>query len=294
MILKTLEVQGDCFALERRKTSSVSTLQKLINADEMGLNIIVANSKISIRLFMEAIKLQWDFQDETANSTINQINRQKSARNLIIRDFDASVPHAVFFDPKRDNTHRATLTQCECYDFTRLKVPRPCMHIYRLAIELGLLEAKYLDRRALSSVTAGLSREETNRLQQLPTDPKEWGNWASEIHASGIQRNRQYRGYSIHHVERAVVKAGDGWLIHQYPITLEYCGCADFSERRLPCKHIYAAALASGINVPFTFTEFQEARDKGLELVFDFRDLQVTKRQVARPNTAAPNDGIPY
>jgi hypothetical protein len=214
---------------------------------------------------MAAIALWWDFQDEAANSTTPQINRQKSARNLVIIEFDPSVPRAVFFDPRRDNTHGATLSQCDCYDFTGLKAPKPCMHIYRVAIELGLIEAKYLDRHALSSLTAALYGDEAQRLQRLPADPKKWGNWASEIHAFGIQRNRQYRGYSIHHVERSVVEIVNGWLIHEYTVTLEHCECADFSERRLPCKHIYAAALASNISLPFMHTAFDAARNQELE-----------------------------
>jgi hypothetical protein len=127
-----------------------------------------------------------------------------------------------------------------------------------------------MDRHALSSFTAGQSRAETLRLQQLPPDPTKWGDWTSDIHASGIQRNRQYRGYSIHYVERSVAETDDGWLIHEYSLTLERCQCADFCERRLPCKHIYAAALGSDINLPFAYTEFATARDRKLEHVFDF------------------------
>ena len=94
---------------------------------------------------MAAIRLQWDFGDEAVNSTTSQINRQKSARNLVILDFDPSVPRAVLFDPRRDNTHSTTLSECGCHDFTRLKIPKPCMHIYRLAIELGLLQIRTID-----------------------------------------------------------------------------------------------------------------------------------------------------
>jgi hypothetical protein len=44
------------------------------------------------------MSLNWNFQDEAANSTTPQINRQKSARNLEILQFDPSGPRAVFFD----------------------------------------------------------------------------------------------------------------------------------------------------------------------------------------------------
>ena len=189
------------------------------------------------------------------HSTTPQINRQKSARNLVILEFNPSEPRAVFFDPRRDNTHVATLSQCDCNDFTRLRVPKPCMHIYRLAIELGLIEAKYLDRKA----------REIQRLQQLPRDPRQWGCWAAEVHAAGIQLIRQHKALFIYEVERSVCKTANGWLIHDYSVTLNLCECPDFSDRRLPCKHIYAAALASNISLPFTYTEFDAARNQKLE-----------------------------
>src|SRR5271157_2766264 len=119
--------------------------------------------------------INWNFRDEAVNSTTPQINRQKSARNLVILQFDPSEPLAVFFDPKRKERHTATLTECDCYDFTRLNVPKPCMHIYRLAIELGLIEAKYLNHLARRSLAVTLWHEETRRLQRLALDPKQWG-----------------------------------------------------------------------------------------------------------------------
>ena len=110
---------------------------------------------------------------QAANSTTPQINRRKSARNLEVLQFDPSEPRAVFFDPKRGTRHTATLTECDCSDFNLAgtnprKTFKPCMHIYRLAIELGLLEAKYLDHRARFALAGALSHEETHRLQQLP------------------------------------------------------------------------------------------------------------------------------
>jgi predicted nucleic acid-binding Zn finger protein len=212
--------------------------------------------------------VNWDFQDEAANSTAPQINRQKSARNLEVLQFDPSEPRAVFFDPKRNNTHSATLSQCDCNDFARLLVPKPCMHIYRLAMELGLIEAKYLDRDARRRLAV---TQETQRLQRLPHDPEQWGSWASEIHISGTQRNRQYRAYFIYKDESSAVrKTADGWLIHNYTTTLEYCACMDFLDRDLPCKHIYAAALDSKISLPFTYTDYEAARNQGLAIVFEF------------------------
>ena len=145
------------------------------------------------------------------------------------------------------------------------------MHIYRLAIELGLIEAKYLDHRARFALAGTLSHEETDRLQQLAPDPKQWGGWPMEIHASGIQRNRQFRACAIFHDEHdAIREIAGAWSIHGYNVALDRCECADFLDRKLPCKHIYAAALTSKINLPFTDADYEAAKKQGLEIVFEF------------------------
>ena len=219
----------------------------------------------------------WNFKDETANSTTQQINRQKSARNLEVLQLDPSEPRAVFFDSKRGTRHTATLTECDCSDFkfagtNPRKSFKPCMHIYRLAIEMGVIEAKYLDHRARFAAVGMLAQEETGRLKRLPRVPALWGSWASEVHASGFQRNRQYRGYSICRGEQgAICQADGGWTIHGYSVSLGGCGRPDFLDRRLPCKHIYAAALASQITLPFSDAEYESAKKQELEIVFEFR-----------------------
>ncbi len=76
----------------------------------------------------------WNFKDEGENSTTQQINRQKSARNLEVIRFDPSEPRAVFFDTKRNTKNIATLSECDCKDFNLAgKNPRksfkPCMHM---------------------------------------------------------------------------------------------------------------------------------------------------------------------
>ncbi|HTB85415.1 MAG TPA: SWIM zinc finger family protein [Candidatus Sulfotelmatobacter sp.] len=219
---------------------------------------------------------KWDFQNEVENSTTQQINRQKSARNLEIIQFDPSEPRGVFFDTKRNSKNTATLCECDCKDFNfagqnRRNSFKPCMHIYRLAIELGLLEAKYLDRDARHSLAGFLSKEETLKLQGLSEDPSQWGGWASAIHASGIQRNRQYRAYLIYYEEKGVTETtSSGWTVHEYEVALNRCECGDFLDRRLPCKHIYAAALGSKIELPFKFSDYDKAKKQGLDIVFEF------------------------
>lgn len=218
----------------------------------------------------------WNFRDNAANSTIQQINRQKSARNLQILQFDPSEPRAVFSDPTRSDKHTATLRECSCRDFNFTgtnprKTFKPCMHIYRLAIELGLIDAKYLDHRARFAQASMLSREETQRLQDLRRDASQWGGWSAEIHKSGVQRNRQYRGYAIIFDEHEPLSGKvDHWNIHGYDVNLDACECMDFVDRRLPCKHIYAAAIASKIALPFTQKDYESAKRQGIEIVYEF------------------------
>src|SRR5512139_2119883 len=95
----------------------------------------------------------WDFADDPANSATALINRQKSARNLDILELDLETGMGIFYDPKRDVRSSCTLKCCDCHDFnfsgnSPRKTFKPCMHIYRLAIELGLIKEKYLDHAA--------------------------------------------------------------------------------------------------------------------------------------------------
>ena len=147
------------------------------------------------------------------------------------------------------------------------------MHIYRLAIELGLLEAKYEDHRTKEAIIVQQKQEETVRLQTLNRDLGSWGGWDRLVHEADIQKNRQYRGYFILNDDaNEVQKVNNGWVIHEYYVTLEACECLDFITRLLPCKHIYAAALMSGITLPLTQAEYIATKNKGLGNVFSYED----------------------
>jgi hypothetical protein len=134
----------------------------------------------------------WDFKDPGANGSISQVNRQKSARNLIVVEIDRASQTGTFLDRSKKATNTASLHQCDCRDFSfagnsQRKSLRPCMHIYRLAI------------------------------------------------------------------------------------SPDHCECMDFTDRRLPCKHIYAAAIRSGFSVSLSASEYRAARRDGLEIIFAFR-----------------------
>ena len=191
------------------------------------------------------------------------MNRQKSARNLVLRALDPGIPRAIFYDPDRGETHTASLAACDCRDFNFAgtnprKTFKPCMHVYRLAMEVGLIEAKYLDHAARMALFGNAGREETENLQKLSRDSSKWGGWPSAIHTAQVQRDRQLRAYEIIRYERVSIEQSAGaWTIHDYTLTLSACQCMDFRDRRLPCKHIYAAALAANIDLPITEAEYQ-------------------------------------
>lgn len=123
----------------------------------------------------------WDFTDIAKNSTTQLINRQKSALNVEIRNIDASNRSGIFFD-LNNGTVQTSLDECECFDFNYIgssprKKFQPCKHIYRLAIELGFLEARHIASKSrLSSLSPEERRkEEVDKLRSLPKDGEQWG-----------------------------------------------------------------------------------------------------------------------
>jgi hypothetical protein len=234
---------------------------------------------------LEALRAleHWDFSDKTANSSLQQINRQKSARNLVVQQFDRPTTRAVLYDPKRKQTHIATLKTCDCVDFQRLKkVVYPCVHIYRVAAEVGLLTLDHMDWALTQRIDAESRIAETTRLQALPMDKTSWGNWSIEIHESFVQKIRQWRGYvDIYGVEGLVGRFTSGWLINGWSASLSQCPCPDFGERKLPCKHMYAVAILSDIQLPLSKQHFDEVWSRGDELFFHAWGEASTKRQDA-------------
>jgi hypothetical protein len=174
---------------------------------------------------------QWDFANETANGTEGLINHQKSARNLILLALDEKARTGVFLDREKKLQSTASLSACDCRDFNFVgKSPRktfqPCKHIYRLAMELGLLEPRYLDHEAREAHRArGLAerkRIEDDRLLSLGRDPTEWGSWPAMVHRSGLQLNRQYRAYFIVEDEADFVgREGTGWRVREYFVSMD-------------------------------------------------------------------------
>ncbi|MBN2178225.1 MAG: SWIM zinc finger family protein [Deltaproteobacteria bacterium] len=219
----------------------------------------------------------WDFGNTELNSKQQLINRQKSALNVSVVALDTESKEGVFYDPKNGSV-RANLSACECYDFKYVgKSPRkkftPCMHIYRLAIELGMMKVRYYDKKALESLSV---------LQALPRDLSKWGKWNQIIHKARLQIDRQFRAYGIVDDNQIVDTRTKSGIINGYETTLDHCTCPDFEERKLPCKHIYCLAILTGLSLELDREEYQRRKEEYEREFTPFITVRanINKRQV--------------
>ena len=113
-----------------------------------------------------------------------------------------------------------SLEECTCYDFQERQLP--CKHIYRLAVELGIIEIikrPTFDKEKLEAIKS-----------------------SEDIDSTPDQLKRQKSAekcklLSIDPETGVGIFAGSGKT--PYETTVDSCTCRDFFVRRLPCKHIY-------------------------------------------------------
>ena len=129
----------------------------------------------------------WELQQPSwINSTTPQINRQKSARNLMIVTIDKQNATAVFWDAKKGIGNTATLARCDCKDFsfvrkcTQKDFQAVYAYIYRFSWQWSL------DSLMRSMKTIGQKKRESpskNRQRQNGFKisdrdfPALWGEW---------------------------------------------------------------------------------------------------------------------
>lgn len=117
-----------------------------------------------------------------------------------------------------------TLSSCTCYDFQRRHLP--CKHIYRLAVELGVIEiirrpSSHYDKGALDAIRSS---------ENIDSDPAQLSRQKSAMSA-------KLKPVSIDYENQTAVFKGSSET--PYITTLDSCTCVDFNVRKLPCKHIY-------------------------------------------------------
>ncbi len=204
----------------------------------------------------------WEFGNHMKHTGSDTENKLKSASTLSVVSLDGQTGTGSFYRTKTGILSTASLSSCDCSDFARRKVRVPCMHIYRLAIELGLMPwLKIADRIPDVGISSELVADEERRLGSLAQDKHAWGRWSLDVHLSRVQQTRQMRGYE-YHIEGLCRKiTTDQWIVNDYAVTTSKCQCDDFRERHLPCKHIYAAAIDFGILLPISRSFFLKYRD---------------------------------
>jgi len=204
----------------------------------------------------------WNFSDKMKNSTLQLINRQKSALNVSIKSLDKISKTAEMYDD-RNCMVQTTLHNCTCEDFNYIggyarKKFQPCMHIYRLAMELGLMNIEHIGHRTKMKMmtTEEKKQMEDNKLRSLEMDLSQWGGWNEKIHKNWQQKERQNRAYAMWKDKNIRIFNASAALIHEYRVTLKDCDCPDFRNRHLPCKHIYCLAALVNLKLPVSYEQF--------------------------------------
>ena len=169
----------------------------------------------------------WPEWDNTIHFDEAQILRQGWAMTYpFVFEIDQHKKTGQFSSTRDIPDYDTTLSDCTCQDFQERKLP--CKHIYRLAVELDILEI--------------ISRPsyDKNRIAELKK--------AAEIDAEPEQKKRMESAKkaattpaSIDFENKTAEFKGSGKT--PYTTSLESCTCRDFFVRKLPCKHIYRLAL---------------------------------------------------
>jgi len=215
-----------------------------------------------------ATLINWDFNDQDLNSTGPQINRQKSAQNVQVISIDKEKKAGIFSD-KRNHHVNTTLGHCDCKDYNFSgNAPRkkfaPCMHIYKLAMELDIFSNLHFDHKTINAMLSPEEKKEIEllRIQNIEKDPTQWGGWGLMVHTANQQQARQHRGYEIFESKDYESLTGQNYMVSGYNTFLDSCMCLDFEKRRLPCKHIYCLALLNNIQLPVSLVDYQKESER--------------------------------
>jgi len=137
---------------------------------------------------------------------------------------DAKNNSARFSSTSNLPYYDTTLTACDCFDFQERQLP--CKHIYRLAVELGLIEI-------IKRSGGGYDAEKLSEIKtsdDIDLDPEQIKRQKSGMEA-------KCKPTEINYENKTGIFSGSGKK--PYETTTNSCTCRDYFVRRLPCKHIY-------------------------------------------------------
>lgn len=165
----------------------------------------------------------WPSWDATTHEDHAQIQRQGWAMTYPFSfEIDRNNSIGTFSSTSDIPFYSTTLSTCDCYDFQNRHLP--CKHMYRLAVELGLIEI--IKRSAYDKESIQTIRNSAS-IDEHPDQKK-------RIEKA---KDTKCKPLSIDYAAGTAVFAGSGKS--PYETTVDSCTCRDYSIRRLPCKHIY-------------------------------------------------------
>lgn len=178
------------------------------------------NNKLYGRCYIIKNWSDWDYSIHCDNP---QIDRQGRATTYPFTfKVNKTSKSARFSSTSELPYYDTTLSNCDCMDFQERKLP--CKHIYRLALELGVID---------------IIKRPTFDKDKL-TNIKN----SSDIDNEPDQLKRQKSGMSakctpteINFNNKTAIFKGSGKT--PYTTTETTCTCRDYFIRKLPCKHIY-------------------------------------------------------
>lgn len=178
----------------------------------------------------------WPEWDEHIHADDAQISRQSRSMSYPFNfKINKSKKTGTFSSTSDLPFYTTTLSECNCYDFQNRKLP--CKHIYRLAVELGIIEI-------IKRAPGGYNKEQLDSVKNsdnIDSDPE-------QIKRISKASDPKCAPQSIDYENRAGIFKGSGKK--PYETTENTCTCRDYFVRRLPCKHIYRLRmeLAKGDN----------------------------------------------
>lgn len=171
---------------------------------------------------------EWSEWETSVHSDDSQISRQGRAMTYPLTfDIDSIAKTARFSSSSDLPYYDTSLSQCNCYDFQSRQLP--CKHMYRLAVELGVIE---IIRR-----TSGSGSSASKELLAEVKASEDVDSHPEQVKRIEKAKGTKMAPVSINYMEQTATFSGSGKK--PYETTVDSCTCRDFFVRRLPCKHIY-------------------------------------------------------
>lgn len=170
----------------------------------------------------------WPDWDYSIHANEEQIARQGRAMTYPLSfEINEKRKIARFSSSSDLPYYSTTLAECNCNDFQLRKLP--CKHIYRLAVELGLIEII----RRTSHKPGGYDKDKVSAIQAS----SDVDNEPDQVKRQKSAMSSKCTPVEINYEDKTAIFSGSGKS--PYHTTVNSCTCRDFIVRRLPCKHIY-------------------------------------------------------